>query len=151
MHTKTIQLNIVSAEGELFSGPVQSLSATGLRGEIGVHPGHSALLTPLKPGQITAKNEQGDELVFYVSGGMLEVQPTVATVLADTALRAQDLDEAAAERAKQQAQDVINQNKSDIDYAMATAELAQAVAQIRAIQSLRKHLKTTVFSYTIYY
>jgi len=142
MTNKTMQLNIVSAEGELFSGDVSSIMVTGQRGEVGVHPGHTALITPIKPGQVTAKDANGEDLVFYISGGMLEVQPTVATVLADTALRAQDLDEAAAERAKQQAQDVLNQNKTDIDYAKATAELAQAVAQLRAIQAIRKHLKT---------
>jgi F-type H+-transporting ATPase subunit epsilon len=141
MTNKTMQLNIVSAEGELFSGDVSSVMVTGQRGEIGVHPGHTALITPIKPGQVTAKDSKGEDLVFYISGGMLEVQPAVVTVLADTALRAQDLDEAAAERAKQQAQEVLNQKKTDIDYATATAELAQAVAQLRAIQEIRKHLK----------
>lgn len=141
MTEKTMQLHIVSAEGELFNGEVASVVVTGQRGEIGVHPGHTALITPIKPGQVEAKSAKGEDLVFYISGGMLEVQPTVVTVLADTALHAQDLDEAAAERARQNAQDVLNQNKSDIDYAKATAELAQAVAQLRAIQAIRKHLK----------
>lgn len=141
MTDKTMLLNIVSAEGELYSGQVASLIASGQRGDVGIHAGHTALITPLKPGQIIAKDDKGDDLVFYISGGMLEVQPTVVTVLADTALRAEDLDEAAANRAKQKAQEVLNQNKSDVDYARATAELAQALAQLRAIQAVRKHLK----------
>jgi F-type H+-transporting ATPase subunit epsilon len=141
MTNKTMLLTVVSAEGEIFSGQVSSLIVSGQAGDVGIHPGHTALITPMKPGQIMAKDSQGNELVLYVSGGILEVQPTVVTVLADTALHAKDLDEAAAERAKQKAQDVLNQNKTDIDYALATAELVQAVAQLRAIQAIRKNLK----------
>lgn len=141
MTNKTMLLTVVSAEGEIFSGQVSSLIVSGQAGDVGIHPGHTALITPMKPGQIMAKDSQGNELVLYVSGGILEVQPAVVTVLADTALHAKDLDEAAAERAKQKAQDVLNQNKTDIDYALATAELVQAVAQLRAIQAIRKNLK----------
>jgi F-type H+-transporting ATPase subunit epsilon len=141
MANKMMQMTIVTAEGELFSGQVSSLMVSGQSGDVGIHPGHTALIAPIKPGQIIAKDVQGDDLVFYISGGILEVQPSIVTVLADTALHAKDLDEAAAERAKQKAKDVLNQNKADIDYAQATAELAQAVAQLRAIQAIRKTLK----------
>ena len=141
MAHKIMQLTIVSAEGQLFSGQVSSLIVSGQSGDVGIHPGHTALITPIKPGQIIAKDHENNDLVFYVSGGILEVQPSIVTVLADTALRAQDLDEAAAELAKQKAQEVLNQKKTDIDYAKATAELAEALAQLRAIQAIRKHLK----------
>lgn len=138
MTNKQLLLTIVSAEGEVFSGEIASFSVSGLRGDLGIYPGHSALITPIKPGQVLAKDMDGKELVFYISGGMLEVQPTVATVLADTALRAEDLDEAAAERAEQQANQLLNNQNSDIDYKKATSELAQALAQLRAIQALRQ-------------
>jgi F-type H+-transporting ATPase subunit epsilon len=141
MTNKTMLLTVVSAEGEIFSGQVSSLIISGQAGDVGIHPGHTALITPIKPGQIMAKDDQGNDWVLYISGGILEVQPTVVTVLADTALHAKDLDEAAAERAKQKAQDVLNQNKTDIDYALANAELVQALAQLRAIQAIRKNLK----------
>jgi F-type H+-transporting ATPase subunit epsilon len=138
---KTCELNIVSAHGELFHGPVASLTVTGERGDLGIFPGHTALITPIKPGQVTATNAKGEEQVFYISGGMLEVQPTVVTVLADTALRAQDIDEAAAERAKEKAQAFLDQKHSELDYAKARAELSQSLAQLRAIQAFRGKIK----------
>lgn len=133
----TMELDIVSAEASLFSGQVQRLEVTGSMGELGIHPGHTPLLTSLKPGQIFATLEDGSEQVFYMSGGILEVQPHVVTVLADIAQRAEDLDEAAAQAAKERAEEIINNQKSNVDYAEAIVELAQAAAQLRAIQQLR--------------
>ncbi|HYF98143.1 MAG TPA: F0F1 ATP synthase subunit epsilon [Coxiellaceae bacterium] len=138
MTTKTIQLDIVSAVAPIFSGPVQHLIVTGKAGELGIFPGHTALLTALKPGQITAKLANGDEEVFYISGGMLEVQPELVTVLADSALRAHDIDEAAALAAKERAEKILGDQKESIQYAGAATELAEAAAQLRALQSIRK-------------
>lgn len=137
----TMELDIVSAEASLFSGKVQRIEVTGSMGELGIHPGHTPLLTSLKPGQIFATLEDGSEQVFYMSGGILEVQPRVVTVLADIAQRAEDLDEAAAEAAKERAQEIINNQKANVDYAEAIVELAQAAAQLRAIQQLRDRKK----------
>ncbi|MCH9769511.1 MAG: F0F1 ATP synthase subunit epsilon [Gammaproteobacteria bacterium] len=142
MTTALMQLDIVSAEASTFSGKVQFLSVTGGMGELGIYPGHTALLTNLKPGQINAILENGNDEVFYMSGGILEVQPTIVTVLADTAIRAVDLDEAAAEAAKSHAENILTKQKSGVEYSKAVAELAQAVAQIRAIQMLRKRIRT---------
>ena len=114
------------------------LSVTGKMGELGIHPGHTALLTALKPGQVHAILEDGSEEVFYISGGMLEVQPTMVTILADMAARAEDLDEAAAEAASARASNLIAQTKAGIEYSKALAELAQAMAQLRAIDMIRK-------------
>ena len=133
----TMELDIVSAEASLFSGQVQRLEVTGSMGESGIHPGHTPLLTSLKPGQIFATLEDGSEHVFYMSGGILEVQPHVVTVLADIAQRAEDLDEAAAQAAKERAEEIINNQKANVDYAEAIVELAQAAAQLRAIAQLR--------------
>ncbi|MDG2472295.1 MAG: F0F1 ATP synthase subunit epsilon [Pseudomonadales bacterium] len=135
----TIQCDIVSAEGSIFSGAVDMLIATGEFGELGVNAGHSALLTGLKPGPVRiVKNDE--EEVFYVSGGFLEVQPSVVTILADTALRADDLDEAAAVEAQQQAEQAINNQSAELDYSRAAAELAAAAAQLRTIQQIKKKL-----------
>lgn len=137
----TMKLDIVSAEASLFSGQVARLEVTGSMGELGIHPGHTPLLTSLKPGQIFATLEDGSEQVFYMSGGVLEVQPHIVTVLADIAQRAEDLDEAAAQAAKDRAEDIINNQKASVDYAEAIVELAQAAAQLRAIQQLRNRKK----------
>ena len=135
----TIQCDIVSAEGSIFSGAVDMLIATGEFGELGVNAGQSALLTGLKPGPVRiVKNDE--EEVFYVSGGFLEVQPSVVTILADTALRADDLDEAAAVEAQQQAEQAINNQSAELDYSRAAAELAAAAAQLRTIQQIKKKL-----------
>ena len=139
--TKTMRLDIVSAEAEIFSGNVEFLTVTGAAGEVGVHPGHTALLTSLKPGQVKARLADGEEKVFYMSGGMLEVQPEVATVLADTAQRAEDLDEAAALAAKEKAEKAINKKKDGMEYSSALTELAEAAAQLRAIQMIRDQAK----------
>ena len=137
---KTMALEIVSAEAAIFSGTVTMLSVTGSMGELGVHPGHTALLTSLKPGQVEAILEDGTKEVFFISGGMLEVQPDITTILADTATRAEDLDEAAAIAAKEHAERAIEDRRSEVEYSKAVAELAQAVAQIRAIKKLRNKL-----------
>jgi F-type H+-transporting ATPase subunit epsilon len=138
----TTHLDIVSAEHEIFSGLVEMVVATGELGEIGVIPGHAPLLTVLKPGEIRVTLPGGVEDVYYISGGMLEVQPNHVTVLADAAERADSLDEAAALAAKARAEEAISSKNTDIDYSVAAAELARAVAQIRAIQKVRKNLKS---------
>lgn len=137
----TTHLDIVSAEEQIFSGIVEMVVATGELGEIGIVPGHAPLLTMLKPGEIRATLPGGHEQLYYVSGGMLEVQPYYVTVLADSIMRADDLDEAAALEAKAHAEKMISNKNTDIDYTIATGELARAVAQIRVIQKLRKNLK----------
>lgn len=137
----TTHLDIVSAEQEIFSGVVEMVVATGEMGEIGVSPGHAPLLTVLKPGEIRVTLQGGKQEVYYVSGGMLEVQPYYVTVLADAIERAEDLDEAAALAAKVRAEEAIANKNSELDYSMATAELARAVAQIRAIKKIRNNLK----------
>lgn len=141
MSAKTMQLEIVSAERALFSGAVRSLVATGSVGELGIYPGHTALLTSLKPGQIFVTLEDGREEVFYMSGGMLEVQPEVVTVLADVAVRAADLDEAAAVAAKELAQKRLSEQKSGIEYSRALSELAEAAAQLKAIETIRRQAR----------
>lgn len=137
----TMELDIVSAEASIFTGAVSFLAVTGKSGELGIYPGHTALLTSLKPGQIRATLDDGKDEVFYISGGMLEVQPDAVTVLADTAVRAGDLDEAAAEAAKERAEKVLTEQKSGIEYSKALTELAEAAAQLRAIEALRKRAK----------
>lgn len=136
----TLHLDIVTMEKKIFSGVVETLVAAGEMGDLGIFPGHAPLLTRLIPGEIYVRLAGGAEEVYYVSGGMLEVQPYVVTVLADEVLRAQDLDEAAALQAKARAQEVITNHNTDIDYTVAAGELARAAAQIRAIQKLRKQL-----------
>ncbi|EKD92439.1 MAG: F0F1 ATP synthase subunit epsilon [uncultured bacterium] len=138
---KTIQLDIVSAEASIFHGAVRFVSVTGDVGELGIHPGHSPLLTSLKPGQVHAILEDGREEIFYISGGMLEVQPIMVSVLADTALRADDLDEVAALSAKTQAENILREKTTGIEYSTALAELAEATAQLRAISLLREKIK----------
>jgi len=138
---KTIELDIVSAEASIFNGKVTFVSVTGTVGELGINPGHSPLLTSLKPGQIRAVLENGAEEVFYMSGGMLEVQPNMISILADTALRADDLDEAAALTAKAHAEKILQQKTEGMEYSTALAELAEAAAQLRAISMLRDKIK----------
>jgi F-type H+-transporting ATPase subunit epsilon len=133
----TLHVDIVSAEEEIFSGTVTAVFAPAEMGEVGIYPRHTQLLTRLKPGEVRVETQEGDELSFYVSGGILEVQPHVVTVLSDTAIRAKDLDEAAALEAKERAERMLTDKRSDFEYAKAQAELAEAVAQLRAIQKLR--------------
>ena len=138
MAAMTVHLDVVSAEQEIFSGAVQTLQVTGSEGELGVYPGHAPLITALKPGMVRLVNEQGQEEYIYINGGVIEIQPKTITVLADTALRAEDLDEQAALAAKQRAEQQIANQSGDLDYAQAAKELAEAVAQLRLIQNLRK-------------
>ena len=134
----TLHVDIVSAEKELFSGVAEMVTAPGELGELGILPRHSQLLTRLKPGQVRVRLQGGEEQLFYVSGGLLEVQPSLVTILSDTAERAKDLDEAAAQSAKQRAEQVIADHRSEFEFARAKAELAEAVAQLQAIERLRK-------------
>ncbi|MDO9371345.1 MAG: F0F1 ATP synthase subunit epsilon [Gammaproteobacteria bacterium] len=134
----TLHLDIVSAEAEIFSGLAEMVFAPASQGEVGILPRHTPLLTTLRPGEVRVKIPDGEEQVFYVSGGILEIQPHVVTILSDTALRAHDVDEAAALEAKQHAEQAMRDRKSDLDYAKAQAELAEAVAQLQTIQRLRK-------------
>lgn len=141
MTTATLRLDIVSAERQIFSGEATMVFVNGEMGELGIAPGHSQLLTTLRPGQIRAIMPNKEEEVFYISGGMIEVQPYIVSVLADTAMRAGDIDEAAALAAKEQAENALAGKAADIDITRATIELAEAVAQIRAIQQIRKKIK----------
>lgn len=131
-------LDIVSAEESIYSGPVEFVVAPAQMGEIGVYPRHTPLLTRIKSGMVRIKAQLKDEELIYVSGGMLEVQPDVVTILADTAVRSHDLDEAKAIEAKKAAEEALKNRDSDIDYAKAQAELVEAVAQLAAIDNLRK-------------
>lgn len=137
----TIRCDIVSAEDEIFHGNVSLVVATGEMGELGIAPRHAPLITRLKPGYVRVVQENGDSQEFYVSGGILEVQPQVVTVLADTAMRAKDLDEAAARKAKEEAERAIANRGEAMDIAEAQARLAEAVAQLQALERLRKNLK----------
>ncbi len=139
--TMTMHVDIVSLEKEIYSGRAQALFATGLVGEMGIYPGHAQLLSSLKPGQIRVQTENGDEQVYYVSGGLIEVQPATVTILADTVIRAADLDEAAALEAKERAEKMMADKKSEFEYTRAATELAEAIAQLQAIQKLRKKYK----------
>jgi F-type H+-transporting ATPase subunit epsilon len=134
----TIHVDIVSAQESIYSGLAELVSAPAIMGEVGITPRHAPLLTFLKPGEVRIKTSADHEEFFFISGGVLEVQPHLITVLADTALRAKDLDEAAAIQAKERAEKLLADKKSDIDYAKAQAELIEAMAQIQAIQKLRK-------------
>jgi len=141
MSALSIHLDIVSAEGQLFSGLVELVVANGSLGELGILYNHAPLLTALKPGTVKIVRQGGAEDFFYVSGGMLEVQPNLVTIFADTAVRAHDLDEAAATQAQQRARVALDNQTGEIEYGKATAELAEAAAQIAAIQKLRKQAK----------
>jgi F-type H+-transporting ATPase subunit epsilon len=134
----TIHVDIVSPEGQLFSGEANMVFAPAVEGEIGVAPRHAPLLTTLKAGEVRVQIEGEDEHSFYVGGGALEIQPHLVSILADTAARARDLDEAAALEAKARAEEAMRTNKDKIDIAEATAELARAMAQLKAIERLRK-------------
>ena len=137
----SMHCEIVSAEQSLFSGAITMLSARGTIGELGVMPGHAPLLTRLKPGPVRVKKQNGDEEVFYVSGGFLEVQPKLVTVLADTAERAQDMDGAQAEEAKQRAKEALEGKNADMDYSRAAITLAEASARLRTIEQIKKMAK----------
>jgi F-type H+-transporting ATPase subunit epsilon len=135
----TIHVDVVSAEESIFSGLAEFVVLPGEGGELGILPGHMPLMTRIKPGTVRLKlpNQEAEEL-FFVAGGMLEVQPNMVTVLADTAIRGKDLDEAKALDAKKRAEEAMVERSSELDYARAQAELAEAIAQLAAIQKLRK-------------
>jgi len=138
MATHTIKVDIVSAEGEIFSGEAAMGFAPGTEGDLGITPRHAPLLTLLKAGEVRVQTPDGAEQVFYVGGGALEIQPNRVTVLADTALRAKDIDEAAALAAKQRAEEALRDRTGTINQAEALAELARMVAQLKIAERLRK-------------
>ena len=134
----TMHVNIVSAENEIYSGTVTEVYAPAEMGEVGIMARHTQMLSTLKPGVVRVVPLEGEEQSFYVSGGILEVQPHVVTILSDTALRAADIDESAAMKAKARAEAAMKDKASDMDYAKAKSELIEAVAQIEALKKLRK-------------
>ncbi|NOT14204.1 MAG: F0F1 ATP synthase subunit epsilon [Methylotenera sp.] len=136
----TVHIDVVSAEASIFSGEAEFVVAPASAGEVGLFPNHAPMITTIKPGALRIKQvNEAQEVLIFISGGMLEVQPGVITVLADTAVRGHDLDEAKALEAKQAAEEAMKNRTSDVDYAKAQAELSEAVAQIQAIERLRKH------------
>ena len=137
----TIRCDIVSAEAEIFHGEAELIVATGEVGELGIAPRHAPLITRLKPGQVRVIQPGGEEQFFYVSGGILEVQPQVVTILADTAVRAKDLDEVSAKKAKEEAERALANRGEGMDVAEAQAKLAEAMAQLQALERLRRNLK----------
>jgi F-type H+-transporting ATPase subunit epsilon len=133
----TIHVDVVSAEASIFSGEAKFVALPGETGELGILPKHTPLITRIRPGAVRIEKTDGGEEFVFVAGGILEVQPDVVTVLADTAIRGKDLDEAKATEAKQRAEEALRNNKSDVDAAAAQAELISAVAQLAAIRKLR--------------
>ena len=137
----TVHIDVVSAEESIFSGEAEFVVAPAGGGEVGIYPNHAPMITTIKPGALRIKQSaEAEETLIFISGGMLEVQPGMITVLADTAIRGADLDEAKAITAKAAAEEAMKNRSSDMDYAKAQAELAEAVAQIQAIQKLRKSI-----------
>jgi len=134
----TMHLDIVSAENELFSGVAEIVVAPAIMGEVGIHARHTPMMTPLKPGEVKITKPGGQEEFIYVSGGMMEVQPSIVTILSDTAVRAQDLDEAAALEAKQAAEEALKDRESEMDIAEAQSKLLEAIAQLQMIERFRK-------------
>ena len=139
--TKTIRCDIVSAHEEIFSGEAVMVFATGIAGELGISPRHTPLITQLKAGPVRVQDEAGEEQFFFVSGGILEVQPHIVTVMADTAMRGEDLDQAAAQAAKAEAERELADRTGEMEVAEAQAKLLEAVAQLRAMEHLRKNIK----------
>ncbi len=134
----TIKVDVVSAEEQIFSGQAKFVALPGEAGELGILPGHTPLITRIRPGAVRIEAENGEEEFVFVAGGILEVQPGAVTVLADTAIRGKDLDEAKADQAKKRAEEALQNSGSNFEYATAQAELAYATAQLAAIQRLRK-------------
>lgn len=134
----TVHIDIVSAETEIFSGLVEMVFAPAEMGELGIAPRHTPLLTRLKPGDVRVQIPNGKMRHFYVSGGMLEVQPHLVTVLANTAMRGDEIDESAALESKKRAEEILTKKDKDIDYAKAQLELAEAVAQLKTLERIRK-------------
>ncbi len=139
--SKTLQCDIVSAQDKIWSGQAAQVFAAGVSGELGIYPRHTPLITQLKPGPVRVVDTQGEEQFFFVGGGIIEVQPHIVTVLADTAVRADDLDEAAAQRAKDEAERELQNRTGEMEVAEAQAKLAEAIAQLQALEHLRKKLK----------
>ena len=137
----TVHCDVVSAEEKIFSGLVEVLNATGTEGEMGIQLGHAPLLTALKPGAVRIVKQGGDEEILYVSGGYLEVQPNIITLMADTAVRAKDVDEAAALEAQKEAEKALANKTGEFEYSRAAVELAEAAAQLRTLQKLRKNVR----------
>ncbi len=133
----TVHCDIVSAEAEIFSGLVEMVVAHGNLGDLGIAPGHAPLITDLKPGPIRVIKQGGEQEVFYISGGFLEVQPNMVKVLADTVIRAADLDEAAAQQSLQDAEKALHAKGAEFDYGSAAARLAEAAAQLRTVRQMR--------------
>ena len=142
----TIHIDVVSAEQEIYSGLAEFVAVPAEMGEIGITPHHTPLLTRLKPGEIKIKTAEGEEVFVYVSGGILEIQPHMITVLSDTAARSKDLDEAAVVEAKRRAESALAGRQDEFEYAKATAELAEAIAQLRAIERIRQEGMTSSHS-----
>ena len=137
----TIQIDVVSAEESIFSGEAEFVVAPAIMGEVGIYPRHTPMLTTIKPGALRIKlADNAEEQLIFVSGGVLEVQPGLVTVLADTAIRGHDLDEAKALEAKSVAEETLKTNASEVNYALAQTELAEAMAQLQAIAKLRKNV-----------
>jgi F-type H+-transporting ATPase subunit epsilon len=134
----TMKVDVVSAEEQIFSGPAKFVALPGEAGELGILPGHTPLITRIRPGAVRIQAEDGSEEFVFVAGGILEIQPGVVTVLADTAIRGKDLDEAKAEQARRAAEEALANVGSDLEYATAQAELAYATAQLAAIHALRR-------------
>jgi len=139
--TKTIRCDIVSAHEEIFSGEVAMVFATGVAGELGISPRHAPLITQLKPGPVRVQDADGEEQFYFVSGGILEVQPHIVTIMADTAMRGDDLDAAAAQAAKAEAERELADRTGEMEVAEAQAKLLEAVAQLQALERLKKNLK----------
>jgi len=139
--SKTIQCDIVSAQEQIWSGQAAQVFASGVSGDLGIYPRHTPLITQLKPGPVRVVDGQGEEQFFFVGGGIIEVQPHMVTVLADTAVRAKDLDAAAAQRAKEEAERQLANRTGDVEIAEAQSKLAEAVAQLQALEQLRRKVK----------
>ena len=133
----TVHCSIVSAEQEIFSGLVEMVVASGTLGELGIMPGHAPLLSGIKPGPVKLVLEGGDEEIFFASGGVIEVQPTAVTILADTAIRADNIDEAAASEAEQKAQAELNDQRAEVDFARVNADLQEQAAMLRTVRKMR--------------
>jgi F-type H+-transporting ATPase subunit epsilon len=137
----TVHCDVVSAEEKIYSGLVEIVTATGTEGEMGIQLGHAPLLTALKPGSVRIVKQDGKEEILYVSGGYLEVQPNLITLMADTAVRAKDVDEAAALEAQNEAEKALANKTGEFEYSRAATELAEAAAQLRTIQKLRNRVR----------
>lgn len=138
MAAKTYHLEVVSAEKQMFSGLVEKIQVTGSEGELGIFPGHAPLLSAIKPGMVRIVKEHGNEEYIYLSGGVLELQASTVTVLADTAIRGEDIDADRAMESKHKAAEHINNSHGDIDYAQASAELSKELAKLRVIELTKK-------------